>query len=93
MCLNKPPHMLFFLQWSCCTKPGGQSLVWLQVDFEKEAQHIAHFAAYLDTMGMNGIATCPHVYTQFSSRRVLVMERLDGVSLTDLQVCKLVVLA
>lgn len=58
-----------------------------QVDFVKEAQHIAHFANYLDTMGMRATATCPYVYKHLSSQRLLVLEYLDGVPLTDLEVC------
>ena len=42
-----------------------------EVDFTKEAQHIAEFSNYLDTAGMRGIATCPYVYKQHSTRRCL----------------------
>jgi aarF domain-containing kinase len=57
-----------------------------EVNFVKEAQHIAQFSQYLDAMGMGGVATCPFVYKQHSSERLLVMERIDGVPLTDLAV-------
>ena len=53
----------------------------------KEAQHIAEFQRYLDAMDMHSKATCPFVYKQYSSERLLVMERIDGAPLTDLQVC------
>ncbi|KAK9817683.1 hypothetical protein WJX72_000601 [[Myrmecia] bisecta] len=56
-----------------------------EVDFVKEAAHIQQFSSYLDKSGLRRVATCPYVYKQFSSRRVLTMERLHGVPLTDLQ--------
>lgn len=56
-----------------------------ETNFIKEAEHIAEFSAYLDTTGMRRFATTPFVYPQFSSRRVLVMERLYGAPLTDLE--------
>jgi aarF domain-containing kinase len=55
-----------------------------QVNFTKEAQHIRQFSQYLDRSGMRGVATCPFVYSQYSSRRLLTMEKLNGVPLTDL---------
>ncbi|CAN8298188.1 unnamed protein product [Cochlearia groenlandica] len=55
-----------------------------EVDFNKEAQNIDSFKRYLETMGLSGQATAPRVYKHCSSRRVLTMERLYGVPLTDL---------
>lgn len=55
-----------------------------EVDFRKEAQHIQQFSAYLDRTNMRQGATCPFVYKQLSSKRLLTMERLHGVPLTDL---------
>ncbi|CAH8270116.1 unnamed protein product [Arabidopsis lyrata] len=55
-----------------------------EVDFNKEAQNIEAFKRYLETMGLTGQATAPRVYKFCSSRRVLTMERLYGVPLTDL---------
>ncbi|KAL4855170.1 putative aarF domain-containing protein kinase [Chlorella vulgaris] len=55
-----------------------------EVDFTKEAAHLAQFDAYLDRAGLRGVATCPGIYRQFSSQRVMVMDRLRGVPLTDL---------
>ncbi|CAG9464166.1 unnamed protein product [Pedinophyceae sp. YPF-701] len=55
-----------------------------EVDFRKEAQHIGDFASFLNASGMRQVATCPEVYRQFSTRRLLVLERLYGVALTDL---------
>lgn len=55
-----------------------------EVDFNKEAANIESFRRYLVTMGLTKQATAPKVYQQFSSRRVLTMERLYGVPITDL---------
>jgi aarF domain-containing kinase len=56
-----------------------------EVDFTKEAQHLAEFSAFLDRSGLRAVATCPSVYKQFSGKKVLVMERLNGVPLSDLE--------
>uniref|UniRef100_A0A061R0W3 AarF domain-containing kinase n=1 Tax=Tetraselmis sp. GSL018 TaxID=582737 RepID=A0A061R0W3_9CHLO len=55
-----------------------------EVDFNKEASHVQEFALYLDRTGMRDVATCPYVYRDLTSKRVLTMERLYGVPLTDL---------
>lgn len=55
-----------------------------EVDFKKEAANIESFRKYLEAMGLTRQATAPKVYQQYTSRRVLTMERLYGVSLTDL---------
>lgn len=58
-----------------------------EVDFIEEAQNLDDFTAYLKLTN-NQAATAPKVYHQFSTRRVLTMERLYGVSLTDFDVVK-----
>ncbi|KAG2487613.1 hypothetical protein HYH03_013752 [Edaphochlamys debaryana] len=55
-----------------------------EVDFTQEATHFQHFASFLDARGYRAIATTPFIYKQLSSRRILVMERLVGAPLTDL---------
>ncbi|XP_052204894.1 uncharacterized aarF domain-containing protein kinase At5g05200, chloroplastic isoform X1 [Diospyros lotus] len=55
-----------------------------EVDFNKEAANIESFRRYLEVMGLTRQATAPKVYKQCSTRRVLTMERLYGVPLTDL---------
>ena len=47
-----------------------------QVDFTKEATHIAEFTQYLERAGVSGIATCPFVYRAFSSQRCSKVHRL-----------------
>ncbi|KAH9767594.1 putative aarF domain-containing protein kinase [Citrus sinensis] len=55
-----------------------------EVDFRKEAANIESFRRYLEAMGLTRQATAPKVYHHCSTRRVLTMERLYGVPLTDL---------
>ncbi|KAE8714713.1 hypothetical protein F3Y22_tig00110194pilonHSYRG00097 [Hibiscus syriacus] len=55
-----------------------------EVDFYKEAKNIESFRRYLESMGLTRQATAPRVYNHCSTRRVLTMERLYGVPLTDL---------
>ncbi|XP_007011380.2 PREDICTED: uncharacterized aarF domain-containing protein kinase At5g05200, chloroplastic [Theobroma cacao] len=55
-----------------------------EVDFNKEAANIESFRRYLEAMGLTRQATAPRVYNHCSTRRVLTMERLYGVPLTDL---------
>jgi len=57
------------------------------VDFIEEAQNLDDFVEYLN-ISQNQAATAPKVYHQFSTRRVLTMQRLYGVSLTDFSVVK-----
>jgi predicted unusual protein kinase regulating ubiquinone biosynthesis (AarF/ABC1/UbiB family) len=58
-----------------------------EVDFIEEAQNIDDFVNYLNATN-NKAATAPKVYHQFSTRRVLTMQRLFGVPLTDFEVVK-----
>lgn len=58
-----------------------------EVDFIEEAQNLDDFTEYLN-ISQNHAATAPKVYHQFSTRRVLTMQRLYGVSLTDFSVVK-----
>lgn len=55
-----------------------------EVDFRKEAANIESFRRYLENMGLERQAKAPFVYQHCSTRRVLTMERLYGVPLTDL---------
>lgn len=58
-----------------------------EVDFVEEAQNLEDFRQYLQ-LSNNTAATAPMVYPQFSTRRVLTMQRLYGVPLTDFEVVK-----
>ncbi|KAG2730670.1 hypothetical protein I3760_01G305200 [Carya illinoinensis] len=55
-----------------------------EVDFYKEAANIESFRRYLEAMGLTQQATAPKVYQYCSTQRVLTMQRLYGVPLTDL---------
>ena len=54
-----------------------------ELDFRKEAKNMASFRAFLES---SGITSCvaPFVYDALTSTRVLTMDRLAGVPLTDL---------
>lgn len=54
-----------------------------ELDFEKEAGNLEEFREYLGREGLSGIATCPKVYRQFTTKKILTMEFLDGVSMLD----------
>ncbi|MEI1680157.1 AarF/UbiB family protein [Acinetobacter baumannii] len=58
-----------------------------EVDFIEEAQNLDDFVEFLN-ISQNQAATAPKVYHQFSTRRVLTMQRLYGVPLTDFSVVK-----
>ena len=58
-----------------------------EVDFIEEAQNLEDFIQYLQ-LSNNQAATAPQVYHQYSTRRVLTMQRLFGVSMTDFDVVK-----
>ncbi|WP_287910517.1 AarF/UbiB family protein [Acinetobacter sp.] len=58
-----------------------------EVDFIEEAKNLDDFVNYLN-ISRNTAATAPKVYHQFSTRRVLTMQRLYGVPLTDFDVVK-----
>lgn len=54
-----------------------------ECDFRREAANIREFREYLARAG-NGVAVAPAVYPEYSTARVLTMERLWGAPLTDL---------
>jgi len=56
-----------------------------EVDFNLEAKRTMQFADFLATRPeLQGMVTVPRVYPDASATRVLTLERLYGVSLTDL---------
>lgn len=54
-----------------------------ELDFGKEAQNIEEFRSFLKTQGLDDVATAPSVYRNLTTKRVLTMERLRGVSMID----------
>ncbi|XP_078436720.1 protein kinase superfamily protein [Wolffia australiana] len=59
-----------------------------EVDFRKEAANIEAFRRYLENVGLTRQAAAPKVFPSCSTKRVLTMERLYGVPLTDLNSIK-----
>jgi len=54
-----------------------------ELDFEKEATNLEEFRDFLRDNDLRGVATAPRVYREFSSKKVMVMERLRGASMLD----------
>jgi len=54
-----------------------------ELDFEKEAQNMIEFRRFLVENGLTKQATAPRVYNEYTTKKVLVMERLIGVSMLD----------
>ena len=54
-----------------------------ELDFEKEATNIEEFRDFLTAQALDDVATAPGVYRSLTTKRVLTMERLRGVSMVD----------
>ncbi|KAL7467785.1 hypothetical protein ACHAXS_008025 [Conticribra weissflogii] len=54
-----------------------------ELDFEKEASNIEEFREFLRVQGFTDAVTAPRVYRELTTRKVLTMERLRGVSMVD----------
>ena len=54
-----------------------------ELDFTREASNIEEFRDFLRTQGLVGAVTAPKVYRDLTTRKVLTMERLRGVSMVD----------
>jgi aarF domain-containing kinase len=54
-----------------------------ELDLVKEAANLVAFRAWVDSAGLGDVATCPRTYPAASSKRVLTMDFLEGVALTD----------
>jgi aarF domain-containing kinase len=54
-----------------------------ELDFTLEARNTIEFRRFLQENGLLNVATAPLVYLQHSTKRILVMERLNGVSMLD----------
>mmetsp|Transcript_27850 Transcript_27850/g.83470 ORF Transcript_27850/g.83470 Transcript_27850/m.83470 type:complete len:537 (+) Transcript_27850:3-1613(+) len=55
-----------------------------ELDLEKEAAALRTFREWVGTAGLGDVATAPAPYAEASATRVLTMDFLDGVALTDL---------
>jgi aarF domain-containing kinase len=56
-----------------------------ETDFRKEAKNVRDFTRFIESSKLESLATAPFVYEKLSSKRVLVMERLYGSPLTNLE--------
>eukprot|EP00557_Chaetoceros_sp_GSL56_P012792 CAMPEP_0176486238 /NCGR_PEP_ID=MMETSP0200_2-20121128/5461_1 /TAXON_ID=947934 /ORGANISM="Chaetoceros sp., Strain GSL56" /LENGTH=615 /DNA_ID=CAMNT_0017882925 /DNA_START=165 /DNA_END=2012 /DNA_ORIENTATION=+ len=54
-----------------------------ELDFEKEATNVEEFRLFLKENGLENVATAPKVYREYTTKKVMVMERLRGVSMLD----------
>jgi aarF domain-containing kinase len=54
-----------------------------ELDFESEARNLEEFRVFLREQKLNGVATAPKVYRDLTTKKVLTMERLKGVSMVD----------
>ena len=56
-----------------------------ETDFRKEAKNVRDFTRFIESSKLESLATAPFVYEKLSSKKVLVMERLYGSPLTNLE--------
>jgi len=54
-----------------------------ELDFEKEAGNVEEFREFLRDQDLRGIATAPKIYREFTTKKIMTMEYLDGVSMLD----------
>ena len=54
-----------------------------ELDFLKESQNLQEFGTFLQDNGLTAQATAPQVYKEFTTKKILTMERLRGVSMLD----------
>lgn len=61
-----------------------------ELDFQKEARNTIEFRRFLQDQSLTKSATAPRVFLEHTTKRVLVMERLNGVSLLDEETVRLI---
>lgn len=54
-----------------------------ELDFEKEATNVEEFRQFLVNNELTQDATAPRIYREYTTKKVMTMERLRGVSLLD----------
>jgi aarF domain-containing kinase len=54
-----------------------------ELDFMKESTNVEEFRVFLKENGLDKAATAPKVYKEFTTKKIMVMERLKGVSMLD----------
>eukprot|EP00929_Paragymnodinium_shiwhaense_P087281 TRINITY_DN47512_c0_g1_i1.p1 TRINITY_DN47512_c0_g1~~TRINITY_DN47512_c0_g1_i1.p1 ORF type:complete len:655 (-),score=168.37 TRINITY_DN47512_c0_g1_i1:200-2164(-) len=56
-----------------------------EIDLNQERKNLDIFRDFLVERGLTGVAAAPRPFPDFSSKRVLTMERFEGVPLVDLE--------
>lgn len=69
--------------WLLRLVDGFRSQISEEIDLRNEARALAYFGKLFAELG-SGLAAVPEAYPEFSSRRVLTMEFLDGIPVDDL---------
>lgn len=54
-----------------------------ELDFQAEATNVEEFREFLVNRGLTKVATAPRIYRDLTTKKVLTMEYLNGVSLLD----------
>ena len=54
-----------------------------ELDFNKEAKNTIEFRRFLLDQGLMNAATAPRVYLEYTTKKVMTLEYLNGVSLLD----------
>jgi aarF domain-containing kinase len=54
-----------------------------ELDFLSESRNLQEFGTFLRDNGLTAQATAPRVYKEYTTKKVLTMERLRGVSMLD----------
>jgi predicted unusual protein kinase regulating ubiquinone biosynthesis (AarF/ABC1/UbiB family) len=54
-----------------------------ELDFVKESRNVMEFRTFLESRGLTSEVTAPEVYPDLTSEKLLVMEKLVGVSLVE----------
>lgn len=59
-----------------------------ELDFEREASNIEEFRDFLREQDLEGTVTAPQVYNELTTKKVLTMQKLNGVSMVDAESIK-----
>mmetsp|Transcript_18375 Transcript_18375/g.25892 ORF Transcript_18375/g.25892 Transcript_18375/m.25892 type:complete len:574 (+) Transcript_18375:141-1862(+) len=54
-----------------------------ELDFQKEATNVEEFRTFLAENNFRGVAKAPRIYRQYTTHKIMTMERLRGVSMLD----------
>ena len=54
-----------------------------ELDFIKESQNVKEFRDFLREQDLQDVATAPKIYSEYTTKKIMVMERLRGASMLD----------